>query len=210
MKISDDEILDKSLELFSQSGYEAVSISDISSSLGISKGALYKHFENKQDLFNKIVEKILEQTKNQFEVINGKQKNLSVLKEYLLCYFDYWTGDKKAVQFRHLLNIEQFRNSEMNKLYSEYLVAQPERFFTQIFENYKLEQAKSLSFVLVSGLSSLINQTDLCISDKNERISLMQFFEMYEKQFFNITEKNESPSSKPRGLLQKASEINNS
>ena len=40
------------LELFAQNGYEAVSVSDIAGQLGITKGALYKHYTNKRAIFD--------------------------------------------------------------------------------------------------------------------------------------------------------------
>ena len=40
--------------LFSQNGFEAVSVSDIAGRLGITNGALYKHFNNKQDIFETV------------------------------------------------------------------------------------------------------------------------------------------------------------
>lgn len=42
------------LELFSRSGYEAVSVSDIAGRLGMTKSALYKHYKNKRDIFDSI------------------------------------------------------------------------------------------------------------------------------------------------------------
>lgn len=43
-----ERILNAALHCFAQNGYEAASISDIASQLGISKGALYRHFANKR------------------------------------------------------------------------------------------------------------------------------------------------------------------
>ena len=50
-----EKILLISLNLFAKFGYEAVSMKDIADKLGITKGALYKHYKNKQDIFNSIV-----------------------------------------------------------------------------------------------------------------------------------------------------------
>lgn len=49
-----EQILNTALMLFSQNGFEAVSVSDIVGRLGITKGALYKHFNNKQDIFETV------------------------------------------------------------------------------------------------------------------------------------------------------------
>ena len=39
-----ENILLTALRLFAKNGYEAVSVSDIASEIGITKGALYKHY----------------------------------------------------------------------------------------------------------------------------------------------------------------------
>ena len=50
-----EKILITALELFAQNGYEAVSVSDIAGQLGITKGALYKHYTNKRAIFDCII-----------------------------------------------------------------------------------------------------------------------------------------------------------
>ena len=49
-----EKILVTALRLFAVYGYEAVSVSRIAGELGITKGALYKHYKNKRDIFNSI------------------------------------------------------------------------------------------------------------------------------------------------------------
>lgn len=44
-------ILDEALRLFSQSGYDAVSVERIASAVGIKVPSLYKHFKSKQEIF---------------------------------------------------------------------------------------------------------------------------------------------------------------
>ena len=51
-----EKILVAALRLFAVNGYEAVSVSQIAGELGITKGALYKHYKNKRDIFNCIFE----------------------------------------------------------------------------------------------------------------------------------------------------------
>jgi AcrR family transcriptional regulator len=52
-------IIDQAYKLFLQKSYEAVSISDISQAIGFSKGALYHHFLNKEELFKAVIDKYL-------------------------------------------------------------------------------------------------------------------------------------------------------
>ncbi len=52
-------IIDQAYGLFLQRSYEAVSISEISKAIGFTKGALYHHFTNKEDLFKAVIDKYL-------------------------------------------------------------------------------------------------------------------------------------------------------
>jgi len=50
-------IIDQAFLLFMCKSYEAVSISDISVAIGFTKGALYHHFKNKEELFKAVIDK---------------------------------------------------------------------------------------------------------------------------------------------------------
>ena len=53
-------ILEAALALFAQNGYLGTSMSDIARQLGITKAALYKHYASKQDILDRIVERMNE------------------------------------------------------------------------------------------------------------------------------------------------------
>ena len=46
MENTKERILLTALELFARDGYEAVSVSTIAGALGMTKGALYRHYAN--------------------------------------------------------------------------------------------------------------------------------------------------------------------
>ena len=54
-----DKIIYEALSLFSVKGYDAVSIREIASAVGIKESSIYNHFKNKKDLLNKIIEETL-------------------------------------------------------------------------------------------------------------------------------------------------------
>ena len=58
MKNTKEAILDTALHLFARDGYEAVSVSQIAGSLGMTKGALYRHYKNKHDIVLHIVRRM--------------------------------------------------------------------------------------------------------------------------------------------------------
>jgi TetR/AcrR family transcriptional regulator, transcriptional repressor for nem operon len=57
MKDTRDFIIDEAYKLFLNNSYEAVSISMISEAIGFTKGALYHHFRNKEELYRAVIDK---------------------------------------------------------------------------------------------------------------------------------------------------------
>lgn len=57
MKSKKEQILDVSLSLFLEKGYDNTSISDILSNLDIARGTLYYHFESKEAIMDEIIER---------------------------------------------------------------------------------------------------------------------------------------------------------
>ena len=60
-----EEILIAALNLFARDGYEAASVSQIAGELGMTKGALYRRYKSKKDIFNCIVERMKQQDSEQ-------------------------------------------------------------------------------------------------------------------------------------------------
>ena len=56
-----EEILIVALHLFARDGYEAVSVSKIAGELDMTKGALYRHYKSKRDIFDCIVQRMEQQ-----------------------------------------------------------------------------------------------------------------------------------------------------
>ena len=68
MKSKKEQILDVSLSLFLEKGYDNTSISDILSNLNIARGTLYYHFESKEAIMDTIIERSI---KNVIEEAKG-------------------------------------------------------------------------------------------------------------------------------------------
>lgn len=60
MKTDKAALLETALTLFSERGYESVSIYDIGAARGVSGAALYRHFRSKGDLLGQLCEKTLD------------------------------------------------------------------------------------------------------------------------------------------------------
>lgn len=74
MSDTKDYIIDQAYKLFLSHSYEAVTISDISKAVGLTKGALYHHFVNKEEVFKAVIDKYLD-----LDIIDHNMKYESLL-----------------------------------------------------------------------------------------------------------------------------------
>ena len=131
------KIMIEALKLFSQYGYEAVSVDQIAKAVGIKAPSLYKHYKGKQDIFDSILakmEQLDEERAKEFDVPEGtieqmpeKYKTTQIQQTIAFsnAQFIYWTEDEFASCFRKMLTLEQFRNEEMSRLYHQYICCSP-------------------------------------------------------------------------------------
>ena len=148
-----EEILIVALHLFARDGYEAVSVSQIAGALDMTKGALYRHYMSKRDIFNSIVARMEQgdcaqaseygMPEDDKEIMPDKYEIVSLndFIKYCKSMFEYWTEDDFASSFRKMLTIEQFRNEEMQELYQKYLASGPISYVNDLFESMGIENA---------------------------------------------------------------------
>ena len=146
-----EEILIVALHLFARDGYEAVSVSQIAGELEMTKGALYRHYKSKRDIFDCIVQRMEQQDGEQAAEYDMPEEDKEKMPEkyetaslddfvkYSKSMFEYWTEDDFASSFRKMLTIEQFRSEEMQNLYQQYLVSGPTEYVKDLFENMEIK-----------------------------------------------------------------------
>ena len=86
-----DLIVDAAEQLFAQFGYLGVSMMDIANSLGITKAALYYHFDSKEKIYLKVLNNAFEEFSEAIQKITG-DKNLPIEKRFhrtVATYLDF-------------------------------------------------------------------------------------------------------------------------
>ncbi len=151
-----EKILVAALRLFAVNGYEAVSVSQIAGELGITKGALYKHYKNKRDIFHSIFEYVCQLDVERSQKNGVPEKDYSEmpaafshvspesLGDYMKAQFHYWSDDEIACNFRKMLTLEQYKSPEMNDLYQKVLVSGPFDYIENLFREIAKKQEKPL------------------------------------------------------------------
>ena len=138
MSMTREKILDVSLELFSQRGYSAVSIRDICKRVGIKESSVYYHFENKQNIFDVLLDRFYEIAKGMMaqlengltEGYNSFSDGINTVSE---CFFEQYLMNDFCNRIMRIMFIEQFNNESVRKLYQHWLMDEPLNFQSKIF-----------------------------------------------------------------------------
>ncbi|MDE1205330.1 TetR/AcrR family transcriptional regulator [Tenacibaculum larymnensis] len=132
-------IIETVAPIFNRSGFSAMSLSKITEATGLTKGAIYGHFENKEELaiesFKFSVRKVL---KDLNKTVNKGETPLEMLKNIAVFYEDYYEYNK---QFGGcpILNIGVDANNQ-NKVITQLVQSYNHRIlerFSQLIEKAK-------------------------------------------------------------------------
>ena len=189
------DILEAALNLFGRDGYEAVSVSAIAGKLGMTKGALYKHYKSKRDIFDTIVavmekgdlDRARDYSMPEEKWEKGKEEygktSLEQIAKYSKAQFRYWTEDEFPSLFRNMLTLEQYRDKEMQKLYQQYLVSGPFEYVKDIFTELKIPNPEAaagnfygIMFLMYSvydgaeDKEAVLSMLDRCIDEETEKL----------------------------------------
>jgi TetR/AcrR family acrAB operon transcriptional repressor len=122
-----DKILLAALAIFARRGYSEASMDEIAREAGITKGALYWHFQDKQSLYGAVVDLVL---KRQMEGISkplaGPSSPEEKVEAVVRATIDFYRSNQQVVEFYSNMLFEGKLLTQMNlkktmtKMYSSY------------------------------------------------------------------------------------------
>ena len=180
-----ERILETALELFAQNGYLGTSMNDIARQLGFTKAALYKHYTSKQEILDKIVERMNKMDYERAESYEMPETEpdgfaeaylhtpVQKIRAYSMAQFDHWTKETFSSNFRKMLTLEQYRDQKLAQLHHDYLAGGPLEYMAAIFRKLtdSDEAAMQLALEFYGPMFLLYSVYDG--ADKKERIAPM-------------------------------------
>ncbi|MGM9652374.1 MAG: TetR/AcrR family transcriptional regulator [Eubacteriales bacterium] len=191
------EILEVSLDLFSVQGFEATSISQIASAVGIRKASLYSHFENKQAILDALVEEVLEQyAAHSIFARTDWEKNADHLPltpdeavQMIQGQMRYILHDPYISKARKMLVIEQFQNPKLAQLQTKQNYSDVMKYFTGLI-NCLIRRGRLadddpdlMAAQLCLPISVWIN---LCDREPDREQEVMELVGKHIRQFFRV------------------------
>ena len=138
MKPTEEKIFKTAIELFSQKGYNGVSIREIARAVGIKESSIYNHYKNK----DKILETIFNYYKNQMNKTGLSEEDLNK-KIGSITFEQFWTKGlanfQKATEapliekINNIILLEMFRDERARDIALEELFHRQQKVVSKIF-----------------------------------------------------------------------------
>ena len=199
-------ILDEALTLFSEKGYANVFVADIAEKVGIKAPSLYKHYRNKQAIFDAIIEEMnrrfLEEAGNL--QINGadatedaeiykhiSEEQLITLGNNLFLYFLH---DDYTRRFRKMLTIEQFHDKKLATAYMKQYVDDPlsyQEILLGLMVSAGVLQTENVEIMTLHFYAPIYMLLTICDREPEREKEALKKLEAHIRQFNRLYARNE-------------------
>ena len=195
------KIIETALTLFSERGYDAVSVGEIAEAVGIKAPSLYNHYPSKQAIFDAIVET----TALQYEKDTGRidihvqraaadiPMLLTIGEEELFekvrQIFDYSLHNDNIRKFRKMMTIEQFRSPSLGELYTRRFSERLVDYHAEIFRSLIAAgviyggDTNALALMYVAPVITLIG---VCDRQPEREAECLEKLKSHVKQFYSM------------------------
>ncbi len=200
-------ILDAALELFSQKGYDLVSVAEIAGAVGIKAPSLYKHYKSKRHIYEAILAEIDGRYHRHMALrrLDGRagekdgpfyaQIGVDELVRFGRDLFLHYLHDEYASKFRRMLTLTQFTNRELGDVFAERYFNAPLAYQQSAFAalagagRLAAEDARTMALHYYAPLFLL---TNLCDRQPDMETQALQMLENHVRQFVRIYKGSET------------------
>ena len=190
-----EKILDAALVSFAENGYKGTNLRDLAAGLGLSKSALYRHYESKNDIWNAVIDQMETYYVSRFgspEKMPPVPKSCNELLTMTMRMLDFTMHDKRVILTRQLLLKEQFRDERARHFATLHVLSGTKEIYTKIFaemmENgiLKKDDPDMLAFSYTAPITALIHY---CDREPEKEPEILQQMEAFVKHFIMIYKK---------------------
>lgn len=186
-----ERIIFESLNLFSQKGYDGVSMRDIAAAVGIKGASIYNHFKGKEEILHAIFFKM---TKRYDTIADSLAVPQGEINEIAHAYmqiteadlqliaqglFSFFIKDDFTCKFRKMLIGEQYKNKLARDTLKNYFFDIPLKYQTELFDNMIKQGAfgafdpQIMALHFYSPIFFLLMENDIT-NDSEQSIEMIQ------------------------------------
>lgn len=207
-----ERILDEALTLFSERGYTNVFVGDIAERVGIKAPSLYKHYKNKQAIYDAIIDEMnrrytvqastmnVEGTTPNLDAITYADISVEQLVEMGKSMFLYFLHDDYTCRFRKMLTIEQFHDKGLAGVYNSKYADEPLAYQGMIFKlltEKGVLSTDSVEIMTIHFYAPIYMMMTICDREPEREPEVLRMLEAHLRQFSQIYrgDKNEDSNT---------------
>jgi AcrR family transcriptional regulator len=128
-----ENIVNAAVEVFLEKGYEGASMEAIAHRAQMSKGGLYHHFKNKDEILYYANDKLCEPIYQFVESIQNPPDAVAGIKSYIRFYLEHWLSHQKELTFFFLAMTKALTYRNVWTIYEDHFIG-IESFLAGLFE----------------------------------------------------------------------------
>ena len=184
-----EKILDAALVSFAENGYRGTNLRDLAAGLGLSKSALYKHYESKESIWNAVLDRMEVYYAERFgspEKTPQIPKTCEELLAMTVRMLDFTMHDKRVILTRRVLLTEQFRDERARRFATQHFLIGTKEIYAGVFAEMmrngilRSEDPDMLAFIFTTPITSLIHY---CDREPEKEPEIMRQIETYVRHF---------------------------
>ena len=191
-KETKDRILDEALVSFVENGYKGTNLRDFAAGMGLSKSALYSHYESKEAIWNALLDRMEAYYRERFGSVEQMPEIPKTTHDFfslVMQMVDFTIHDEKIILTRKLLLTEQFHDERVRKLATSHFMNGTKEIFRNIFEimiengSMKKDDPEMMAFAFTSPITSLIHY---CDREPEKKPEILRKIERFTEHFIRL------------------------
>ena len=206
-------ILDEALTLFSERGYANVFVADIAERVGIKAPSLYKHYKNKQAIFDAIIEEMRRRFLEEAgslqisgsDAVTDAEIYKHISEERLIDLgkdlFLYFLHDDYTRRFRKMLTIEQFHDRKLASAYMKQYVDDPlsyQGMLLGLMVSAGVLQTDNVEIMTLHFYAPIYMLLTICDREPKREAEAIKTLEAHIRQFNKLYSRNKKTSNRKK------------
>lgn len=185
-------ILEEALVCFAENGYKGTNLRDLAARLGLTKSALYRHYDSKEAIWNAVIDSMEAYYTVRFgssEKLPKIPESCDELVDMTMKMLSFTMHDPKVILTRRLLLTEQFRDERARHFATLHFLTGTKELFTKLFAGMmergilKKDDPAMLALAYTAPVTNLIH---LCDREPEREPEIVAEIEAYLHHFILI------------------------
>ncbi|GAB6065241.1 TetR/AcrR family transcriptional regulator [Aquifex pyrophilus] len=142
-----EKILESALKLFSKKGFRETTIKDIAKDVGITEGAIYRHFTSKDEIIQELLTSITKEMREIIsEALSSSDKEEEILENIINSLIDYAFSKPESFRFLNLYHLLK-DSPKVTNLPGELIL----KFLNNLKAKGKLKTYPEIALAMITG-----------------------------------------------------------